>query len=87
MNLFSILEDAAKKWPEDTAIVHRDRSFRYADLYFRADSLALTLRKGGVRAGDKVGLMFPSSPEAIVASFAVWRVGGIAVSIPPASKA
>ena len=87
MNLFSILELAAKKWPEETAVIHSDRSFRYSELHHGAESLASGLCKAGVRAGDKIGLMCPTGPEYIVGFFAVLRVGGIAVSISPAFKA
>ena len=75
MNLFSILEEGAKKWPEDAAVVHGGRSFRYSDLYGAAESLALKVRRLGIAAGDKVGVMCPRSAEYIVAFFAVLRAG------------
>ena len=87
MNLFSILEEAAKRRPEDTAIVHDGREFRYSDLHRAAESLALTLRKAGVQAGDKVAVFCPSSPEYIVGFFAVLRAGAIMVPFSPALKA
>jgi len=87
MNMYSILRDAAEQWGDSVAVVHNGRAFTYAQLGAAADSLASELTRSGVCAGDKVGLMIPSSPEAIVASFAVWRIGGIAVSIPTALKA
>lgn len=87
MDLFSILEEAAGKWPDDTAVVHGSRAFRYSDLYGVAESVAAGLAKAGVGAGDKIGLMCPNGPEYIVGFFAVLRVGGIAVPISPAFKA
>lgn len=87
MNLFSILEESAKRWPEDTAIVYGDRSYGYLELHAAAESLALKLRDAGVRAGDKVGLMCPETPEYITAFFAIWRAAGIVVPISHAFKA
>jgi len=87
MNLFSILEDAAQKWPEDAAVIHGGRSFSYAELHRAAESLALELRQAGVRAGDKVGVVFPNSPEMIIAVFAVLRADGIVIAISPGSTA
>ena len=87
MNLFSILEGAAERWPENTLMVHGDRSFRYRDLYLAAESLAASMRRAGIRAGSKVGLMYVNSPEHVAAFFAVLRVGGIVVPISPALKA
>lgn len=86
MNLFSILEDAAKKWPEDTAVVYENLSFRYVDLYTAAESMAAKLRRAGVRAGDKIGIMCPNNPEYIVAFFAVLRAEAIVVPISPELK-
>jgi long-chain acyl-CoA synthetase len=87
MNLFSILEDAAKRWPEDTAVVHDGRSFRYSDLFVAAESLATKFRQAGIRVGDRVGVMCPNGPEFIVAFFSVLRGGAIAIPISPALKA
>ena len=87
MNLFSILEEAGKRRPEDTAVVHGDRSFRYADLHAASESLAIKLRQAGVQAGDKVGVMNPSSLEYLISFFAVVRLGAIVISISPALKA
>jgi acyl-CoA synthetase (AMP-forming)/AMP-acid ligase II len=87
MNLFSILEESAGKWPEETAVVHDGRSFRYLDVYSVAESLAAELRELGAEEGDKVGLMLPNGPDYIAVAFAVLRVGGIVISIPPVFKA
>src|SRR4051812_35712795 len=81
MNMFSHLEEAAGKWGDEIAVVHNGRAFQYAELYAAAESIAIILQRVGVGAGDKVGLMFPSSPEAIAASFAVWRLKAVMVSI------
>ncbi len=86
MNLFSILEESARNWPEGAAVVHDGRSFSYSELHRAAESLALKLRQIGVKVGDKVGVICQNNPEYIAAFFAVLRAGGIVVSISPALK-
>lgn len=83
MNLFSILEESARKWPGDPAVVHDGRTFRYSELYDAAESLAGKLRETGVEAGDKVGVTCPNSPEYLVAYFAVLRAQAIVVPMVP----
>ena len=87
MKLFDLLEDAAREWPDDLAVVHGERSFSYSEIHRAAESLASELNKAGVRPGDKVGVAFPNSPEYIVSFFAVLRVGGIVVPVSAAFKA
>jgi len=87
MNLFSILEESARKWPKETALVHDGRSFRYAELRSASESLAAELGALGVAEGYKVGLMLPNGPEYLAAAFAVLRLRAIVVYIPPMFKA
>ncbi|MGE5818671.1 MAG: class I adenylate-forming enzyme family protein [Deltaproteobacteria bacterium] len=87
MNLFFLVQDAARKWPDDPAVIHGERSFSYAEIHRAVECLASELNKTGVRPGDKVGVVFPNSPEYIVAFFAVLRVGAIVVPVSAALKA
>jgi long-chain acyl-CoA synthetase len=86
MNLFSVLEDTAAKWPESIAVSDKQFHLRYRELRDTADALAFEMKKAGLIPGDKVGLLFGRSPEYIVACYAVIRAGAIAVTIPRASK-
>ncbi|HET9917763.1 MAG TPA: AMP-binding protein, partial [Candidatus Binatia bacterium] len=86
-NLISTLSQAADRWPDKVAVVKGDRRFTYRDLQSAVDALAVRLSGAGVRPGDRIGLMFFSSPEAIIAYYAAWQVGAVVVSIAPASKA
>jgi len=86
MHLFSILEAAARKWPDSTAIVDERQRLSYRELHANAASLACELQRAGIQAGDKVGVILPKGAEEIVACFAVVRLGAIVVGISPASK-
>ena len=87
MNLFSILDDAANKWPEAMAVADKFMGLRYRDLCAVAESLALELQRAGIRTGDKVGIMWPKSVEYVVAMLGVMRAGAIVIPISPAFKA
>jgi long-chain acyl-CoA synthetase len=87
MNLFSVLEAAAKKWPDEIALVHDERSLSYLDLHSAAESLAQRMHSTGIRAGGKVGLMCPSGLECVVAFFALLRSGAVVIPVAPAMKA
>jgi acetyl-CoA synthetase len=58
---------------EDGAV----RSLTFAQLAADVGRLANALRARGVRKGDLVGLYLPLSPEAMIASFAVAKIGAI----------
>jgi long-chain acyl-CoA synthetase len=86
MNLFSALEDTARQWPESIAVSDKQCRMRYGELLGTAESLAADMKNAGLKPGDKIGLLYARSPEYIAACFAVIRAGGIAVTIPRASR-
>lgn len=55
------------------------RRLTYAGLSAQIDALAAGLRREGCGRGDVVGLFLPNIPEAIVAFFAVAKIGAIAL--------
>ena len=86
MNLFSILDSAIAKWPDAIALADHRHRMTYRELHAAAESLAWELRRAGIRAGDKVGVLLRRGVEEIVAGFALARSGGIVVQLSPASK-
>jgi len=87
MNLLSVFDQTVRDWPAKTAVFHRGQSFSYAEIGQAEESLARELRQLGIEEGHKVGVMFPSGVEHIIATFAVLRLGGIVCYVLPASKA
>lgn len=71
---------------EPAALVFEDRHLSLPELGAMTESLASTLRKRGVQAGQRVALMASNRPEFIAAVHAVWRLGAAAVLISPAWK-
>jgi acyl-CoA synthetase (AMP-forming)/AMP-acid ligase II len=84
--LYPLLERAAKNWPNDTAISSALGDFTFAQLDAAAQSLAAHFRDAGIEPGHKVGILCPSGPSYVIASFALFRVDGIVVPIFPGLK-
>ena len=67
--------------PSGQAIVDGERTCDYAGLARAACGLAAELRDRGVSPGDRVGIFFDKSLEAVVAFYGTWAAGGVAVPI------
>lgn len=53
----------------------------YGELRTEIDALALGLREIGVRRGDHVGVFMPMTPRAVIASYAVAKLGAVYLPI------
>ncbi len=79
----SLLERAAQKWPDRTAIDFYDRVISYRELYDLALRAATGLQALGVGPGVHVGLHLPNTPHFVIAFFAVLLAGGRVVNFSP----
>ena len=84
--LYPLLERAAKNWPRDIAISSVLGDFTYAQIDAAAQCLAARFRDAGIEPGHKVGILCPSGPAYIIASFALFLIDGIVVPIFPGLK-
>jgi o-succinylbenzoate---CoA ligase len=73
---------AAEAGP-DTALVEGGRTVSWSELTTRADAVASRLAARGIRSGDRVAVMFPSTLDAITALLGVLRAGAVAMPIRP----
>jgi len=81
----ALLEAAAARFADKTAIEHRDNEISYAELGRTTEALAAGLIKLGVRRGTSVGLYLPNTPYHPYFFFAVLKAGGRIVK--PAKRA
>lgn len=72
-----VLQSAARRFGENTAIRYGDRLLSYSDLNDWADRLAYRLEVDGVRRGDVVGVLMDKSFDLVAAMLAILKVGGI----------
>jgi amino acid adenylation domain-containing protein len=76
-------EKRASDAPDRTALVFEGVRWSYGALNERANRLAHHLRRGGVKAGDAVGVCIGRTPELILAVLGVLKSGACYVPIDP----
>jgi fatty-acyl-CoA synthase len=77
----SLLHRAAEVYPDQTAIIHGQRSWTYRQFYARARQLASALAKRGVKRGDTVAVVLPNVPAMLEAHYGVAMAGAVLNSI------
>jgi long-chain acyl-CoA synthetase len=79
--LGAALAEAARQWPEKTALIGTSGSWTWSALDREADRVAALLTEIGIRKGDVVGLCTTKRPEVVIAFFAIARVGGVVAPV------
>ncbi len=81
--LFELLDNAAAKFPANTAIIFMGLNMPYARLKDSVDRFAAALHARGVKKGDRVAVMLPNCPQAVISYYAILRIGAVAVMTNP----
>ncbi|MFD4180744.1 class I adenylate-forming enzyme family protein [Rhodococcus sp. NPDC058514] len=81
MNLTTMLESTARKFPDKDALVYGDQRITYAELLAASKRAAEVLRSRGVGRGDRVAVMTYNSPGFAIAAFGAWRAGAALVPV------
>lgn len=81
LNLADFVENGARSWPDNPAIIYRGSGITYAQFDAAANRLANALAKSGVGPDDTVAIMLPNLPEFPIAYFAVLKLGAIVVPV------
>ncbi len=82
-NLMDYLDEAAKKFPNQKAIIFQNYSLTYAELKDQAEAFAASLRLRGVQDGDSVAIMLPNIPQTMITIWGVLKAGAVAVMTNP----
>jgi long-chain acyl-CoA synthetase len=77
------LVDAAKSFPEKTAIHFMGKEMTYKELYDEALSFASYLQQIGIAKGDRVAIMLANTPQSVISYFGILIAGGIVVQTNP----
>ncbi|MFJ5758243.1 long-chain-fatty-acid--CoA ligase [Neobacillus sp. NPDC093182] len=77
------LVDAARSFPEKTAIHFMGKEMTYKELYDEALSFASYLQQIGISKGDRVAIMLANTPQSIISYFGILMAGGIVVQTNP----
>jgi long-chain acyl-CoA synthetase len=81
----SALEEVAGRFPNHAAIIDGDTTISYRDLQASIELRADILTKAGLKPGHRVALIAESSAEYLATALAVWRSGGVLVTVYPSS--
>lgn len=81
-----IIEEHAQKFPGREAVNFYGYKISYGELARMVNSFAASLARLGVKKGDRVCLFLENCPQFIIAIFAVWRIGAVAVTANPMFK-
>lgn len=73
----SLLQRAVQQFPDKTALICKDDTLTYKQLYNRSLKVTKRLRQLGVQARDKVCLLFENSLAYYQAYYGIWQTGAI----------
>lgn len=82
-NLARLLVDSAHKYPDRPALYFLGKTMRYHEVLDASYRFANVLKGLGVCQGDRVSIMLPNCPSAIIAYFGTLMMGGIVVMTNP----
>ncbi|WP_337019839.1 long-chain-fatty-acid--CoA ligase [Oceanobacillus massiliensis] len=81
--LYSYLLESAARYPKKKALHFMGKEISYGELYTLSKKMANYLQSIGVRKGDKVAIMLPNSPQAVISYYGILMAGGIVVQTNP----
>lgn len=81
--LFRYLTETAKKYPDKKALYFMGKEMTYRTLYEQSVKFADYLQSLGVRKGDRVSIMLPNTPQAVIAYYGALYTGAIVVQTNP----
>jgi amino acid adenylation domain-containing protein len=85
--LSHLIDRAAERFPDKTALRFDGQSLTYAEWVRRADALAGALAERGVKRGDRVGVYLNKSFETAIAIYGIWKAGAAYVPFDPLAPA
>lgn len=81
--LHHFVEDAARKYPDHTALIIKGGEITYRELDEQSDRLAAALADMGVEKGDRVAILMANCPQFVISYFAILKAGGTVVACNP----
>ncbi|GCE26948.1 long-chain-fatty-acid--CoA ligase [Dictyobacter alpinus] len=81
--LTSLLDTAAKRYPNQAAFVYYGTKVTYAQFSHQANRFAIELQRLGVQKGDRVAIALPNIPQFPIAFYGALRAGAVVVPTNP----
>ncbi len=83
--LYDLLKKSMDEHPQAVAYDFLDKTATYTQLGKQVDAFACIFHRAGFRKGDTMSIIMPTSPQGIVAFYAVNKLGGVAAFVHPLS--
>jgi putative long chain acyl-CoA synthase len=83
ISLGLLLDEQARKHPDEILFLFGDRAYRQRDVKSRVDSVVKGLISVGIRHGDRVGVLMTTRPSAFTVIAALSRLGATSVLLRP----
>lgn len=81
--LHDLLSASASRFSSHTALVFYGRRYTYLDVERATNRFANALSRLGVRKGDRVAVMLPNTPQAVIAYYGALKIGAVVVQVNP----
>ncbi|MBN1592904.1 MAG: AMP-binding protein, partial [Candidatus Coatesbacteria bacterium] len=79
--IYDLLHDSAERFGQKVALNYRQSALTYSQLLGEVYKLSGKLRFCGVGKADRVFVIMPNSPGLVIAYFAIFRIGAVAVPL------
>jgi long-chain acyl-CoA synthetase len=83
LTLSEALTRSAGNFPNHTALNYMGKKITFKELDGLVNAFARALQDIGIQPGDKVALCLPNIPQVVIANYAVFRLGAVAVQNNP----
>jgi len=77
------LERTAKNFPDNVSHIMMGKKLTFSQINDLVNSFAAALADIGIKKGDKVAIMLPNMPQAVIATYAVFKLGAVVVMHNP----
>ncbi|WP_188453468.1 AMP-binding protein [Virgibacillus oceani] len=84
--LHAFLEESAKRYPEKKALYFMGKEISFSEVYRQARKMAGYLQSIGLQKGDRVAIMLPNCPQAVISYYGALMAGATVVQTNPLYK-
>ncbi len=77
ITLLDVIGETAREKPDHSVLIFKGARMSYAELERLTDAFGAALVAQGIQKGDRVALLLPNSPQAVIAQIGAWKAGAI----------
>ncbi len=81
--LIDFVAESARQRPTHPFLLFKGAQLSYADVDRASDAFAAALRSRGIAAGDRVALLLPNCPQAVICQIGAWKAGATVLPLNP----